>query len=142
MAPRAAPKSTAERDLGLQDSDRFRIDAYWRMTPRQKMRLMYFDTSNEANKTLDRELIFSDTVYPVNLDVHAKIRNPVTELAYEFTFMHRDNVRSVGLGRHPQPEIRAPAFRASSMASPAEPDATRPRPTGPCRWWACMASGA
>ena len=43
-----------ERDLGLEDSDRFRLDAYWRMTPRQKIRLMYFDTSQEATKTLER----------------------------------------------------------------------------------------
>lgn len=80
----------SERDLGLKDSDRFRADAYWRMTPRQKLRVMYFSTSNEANKTLDRDLIFNDTVYPVNLDVHAKNETTVTELAYEFTFMHRD----------------------------------------------------
>jgi hypothetical protein len=38
-----------ERDLGLSDSDRFRVDAYWRMTPRQKLRVMYFETNNEAN---------------------------------------------------------------------------------------------
>jgi hypothetical protein len=80
----------SERDLGLSDSDRFRLDAYWRMTPRQKLRVMYFETNNEANKTLDRELIFNDTVYPVNLDVHATTKTTVTELAYEFTFMHRD----------------------------------------------------
>jgi hypothetical protein len=80
----------SERDLGLSDSDRFRLDAYWRMTPRQKLRVMYFETNNEANKTLDRELIFNDTVYPVNLDVHATSKTTVTELAYEFTFMHRE----------------------------------------------------
>jgi len=79
-----------ERDLGMKDSDRFRLDAYWRMTPRQKLRVMYFETNNEANKTLERDLIFNDTVYPATLDVHATSKTTVTELAYEFTFMHRD----------------------------------------------------
>ncbi len=81
----------AERDLGLEDSDRFRIDAYWRMTPRQKIRLMYFDTSQEATKTLEDEIVFRDTVYPVNLDIRATTQTQVIELAYEFTFMHRDS---------------------------------------------------
>jgi hypothetical protein len=80
----------AERDLGLKDSDRFRIDAYWRMTPRQKIRLMYFDTDNEATKTLDRELVYNDLVYPVNVEVRAKTETTVTELAYEFTFLRGD----------------------------------------------------
>lgn len=90
-----------ERDLGLEDSDRFRIDAYWRIAPKHKIRLMYFDTSNEANRTLDRELVFNDTVYPVNLDVHAGTETQVTELAYEYTFMKRDTYDLSGsLGIH------------------------------------------
>ena len=79
-----------ERDLGMEDSDRFRVDAYWRMTPRQKIRVMYFDTQQEATKTLERNLVFNDTLYPVNLEVRAKSETQVAELAYEFTFMHRD----------------------------------------------------
>ena len=80
----------AERDLGLKDSDRFRIDAYWRMTPRQKIRLMYFDTSQEARKTLEDEIVFNDTVYPVNLEVRATSETKVIELAYEYTFVKRE----------------------------------------------------
>jgi len=80
----------SERDLGLKDSDRFRIDAYWRKAPKHKIRLMYFDTSNEADKTLERTLEFQDTEYLVGLDVHAKTETQVTELAYEYTFLKRD----------------------------------------------------
>ena len=50
----------SERDLGLKDSDRFRIDAYWRIAPKHKIRLMYFDTSNSADKTLERTIEFRD----------------------------------------------------------------------------------
>ena len=80
----------AERDLGLKDSDRFRIDAYWRLAPKHKIRLMYFDTSNSADKTLERTIEFDGQVYNVGLDVHAKTETQVTELAYEYTFMKRD----------------------------------------------------
>ena len=80
----------SERDLGLKDSDRFRIDAYWRIAPKHKIRLMYFDTSNSADKTLERTIEFNDTIYNVGLDVHAKTQTQVTELAYEYTFMKRE----------------------------------------------------
>src|ERR1700739_3921045 len=33
-----------ERDLGLGDTTRFRIDGYWRFAKRHKIRVMYFDT--------------------------------------------------------------------------------------------------
>jgi hypothetical protein len=79
-----------ERDLGLKDSDRFRFDGYWRITPRQKIRVMYFETNQSATRTLDREIIYDDTVYPVNLEVRAATKTQVTELAYEYTFMKRD----------------------------------------------------
>ena len=75
----------SERDLGLKDSDRFRFDGYWRIAPKHKIRVMYFETNNEAHKTLDRELVVNDKVYPVNLDVHAGTKTQVTELAYEYT---------------------------------------------------------
>ena len=91
----------SERDLGLNDSDRFRFDGYWRIAPKHKIRVMYFETNNEANKTLDRELVVNDKVYPVNLDVHAGTKTQVTELAYEYTFMKRDTYDLSGsLGIH------------------------------------------
>lgn len=86
----AGTEINTERDLGLQDSDRFRIDAYWRMTPRQKLRLMYFDTNNTATKTLERDIEVGDEIYEVDLDVRAKTETQVTELAYEFDFLQRE----------------------------------------------------
>jgi hypothetical protein len=79
-----------ERDLGVRDADRFRIDGYWRMTPRQKLRIMYFDTSNSANKVLERDIHFGDNIYPVSAEVKASSQTTVFELAYEFAFLHTD----------------------------------------------------
>ena len=81
----------AGRDLGLQDADRFRIDGYWRMTPRQKLRLMYFDTSATGTRVIDEELVFDDVVYPINIEVMGRIETQVTALSYEFDFLQGDN---------------------------------------------------
>ena len=80
----------SERDLGLKDSDRFRFDGYWRIAPKHKIRVMYFDTNNQADKTLERDIEFNGTTYPLNMQVHAKTETTVTELAYEYTFLKRD----------------------------------------------------
>lgn len=78
------------RDLGLQDSDRFRLDAYWRMTPRQKLRLMYFDTNASGTRVIDRDIEFGDTLYPIDAEVHGRVETQVTSLQYEFDFLQSD----------------------------------------------------
>ena len=80
----------ADRDLGLNDSDRFRVDAYWRMTPRQKIRAMYFNTDNSATKVLERNIEIDDVLYPVSLEVTAGMRTTVTAISYEFDFLQSD----------------------------------------------------
>jgi hypothetical protein len=78
------------RDLGLQDADRLRIDAYWRMTPRQKIRLMYFDTNAEGSRVINEEFTFNDQVFEVDMEVRGRIETQVTSLAYEFDFLQSD----------------------------------------------------
>jgi hypothetical protein len=80
----------ANRDLGLNDSDRFRVDGYWRMTPRQKIRVMYFSTDNSATKTLQKDIEIGDTVYPVDLEITAGMKTTVTAITYEFDFLQSD----------------------------------------------------
>ena len=80
----------ASRDLGLQDKNRFRLDAYWRMTPRQKIRAMYFSTDNVATKVLTRNIEVNDQIYPVNLEVTAGMKTTVTAISYEFDFLQSD----------------------------------------------------
>ena len=77
------------------------IDAYWRMTPRQKIRLMYFDTSQEATKTLDDEIIFRRHRLSREPRRSRHFETQVIELAYEFTFVKRDMLRPRGIVRHP-----------------------------------------
>jgi len=81
----------AERDLGLDDSDRVRLDAYWRMTPRQKIRLMWFSTDNTARKVLEDTIDIGDETYPVSLEVEAGMKTTVTAVSYEFDFLQSEN---------------------------------------------------
>ena len=81
----------AGKDLGLQDADRFRLDAYWRMTPRQKLRLVYFDTSASGTRVIDRDIEFNDQLFPISAEVHGRVETKVTSLQYEFDFLQSDS---------------------------------------------------
>jgi hypothetical protein len=80
-----------EQDLGFKDSDRFRVDATWRFAPRHKVRAMYFSISQSNTQVLDRDITVGDTVYPVNVEVTAENSTSVYELAYEYSFLRREN---------------------------------------------------
>jgi hypothetical protein len=90
-----------QRDLGLKDSDRFRIDAYWRFLKRHKIRLLYFDTKNSAERSLQRDVQVGDTVFPIDARLDARLDTRVAELAYEYAFLHRDRYEVTGsIGIH------------------------------------------
>jgi hypothetical protein len=80
-----------KKDLGFKDADRFRLDAAWRFAPNHKVRAMGFSISQTNTQTLDRDITVGDTVYPVNIEITAKNSTTVYELAYEYSFLHRDN---------------------------------------------------
>jgi hypothetical protein len=89
------------RDLGLKDSDRFRLDATWRFAPRHKIRALYFDTNQSKTKTLERSLTIGDTVYPASASLTAENSTTITELAYEYVFRKKENYELTGsLGVH------------------------------------------
>jgi hypothetical protein len=91
-----------DRDLGLKDADRFRVDATWRFAPRHKVRALYFDTNQSNTRTLERSLTIGDTVYPVNASLTAENSTTIVELAYEYVFRKKENYEltgSVGIHR-------------------------------------------
>ena len=85
-----------ESEFDLDDKDRFRVDAFWRFAPRHKVRLMYFENNRSKSTTLTRDIEFGDTIFPVNLQVDARIDTSILELAYEYAFMQRDNMELAG----------------------------------------------
>ncbi len=85
-----------KRDLGLKDADRFRLDATWRFAQRHKLRTMYFNTSQSGTRNLSRDITVGDTVYPTSASVTAKHSTSILELAYEYSFLRRDNFEITG----------------------------------------------
>jgi hypothetical protein len=80
-----------KKDLGFRDADRFRLDATWRFAPKHKVRAMYFSIAQSNTRNIDHSITVGDTVYPVNGSITAKNSTSVYELAYEYSFLRRDN---------------------------------------------------
>jgi hypothetical protein len=90
-----------EDELGFQDKDRFRLDAFWRFTPRQKVRLMWFRNNRSSTRNLTRDIDFGDQNFPVTTTVDAELDQQIIELAYEFAFYQRENLEiSASAGIH------------------------------------------
>jgi hypothetical protein len=81
----------AERALGFHDSKRFRLDAYWRFTKHQRIRVIYFDASREASKILEQTFTFGRYTFPVGAAATTQNNVSIAELAYEYDFLVRDN---------------------------------------------------
>ena len=71
---------TDERDLGLEDADRFRFDGLWRITPRHHLRGAYYALDRDAERRIDRELEFGDIVIPVQGEVSANVDTSIAQL--------------------------------------------------------------
>jgi hypothetical protein len=80
-----------KKDLGFRDADRFRLDATWRFAPKHKVRAMFFNIAQSNTKNIDHSITVGDTVYPINGSITAKNSTSVYELAYEYSFLRRDN---------------------------------------------------
>lgn len=91
-----------ERDTGMDESTRFRIDGLWRINGgRHHVRAMYFDVSRSGSRQIDRQLVVGDTVYPVSATVEASFDAKIFELAYEYAFVERETLEvAASIGAH------------------------------------------
>ncbi len=88
--------------LGGGDSQRIRLDSHWRFgdTGRHKVKAIAFDMSRDNSRTFDRDIEWGGDIYPVGAKVDAEFSFTVIEVAYEYSFMRRDNFEldaSIGL---------------------------------------------
>jgi hypothetical protein len=90
-----------ERGTGTGDTDRFRVDALWRITPRHRLRAMYFDNIRTGGTTLERDIEFEGEIFPVGLDVDARYDMTILQLAYEYAFLRRESYEvAASIGVH------------------------------------------
>ena len=88
--------------LGGGDSQRIRLDSFWRFgdSGRHKVKAIAFDMSRDNSRTFDRDIEWGGDVYPVDAKVDAEFSFTVIEVAYEYSFLRRDNYEldaSIGL---------------------------------------------
>jgi hypothetical protein len=90
-----------ERDLGLRTGDRFRLDLNWRISGRHHVRASYFDYGMEASRSIARDLVIRDTIFPVSATVSAGFGTEILELAYEYSLVRRNDWELLGtIGAH------------------------------------------
>jgi hypothetical protein len=91
-----------ERDTGMDDSNRFRVDGLWRIGGgRHHVRAMYFEVDRTGSRQTDRELAVGDVTYPVSAAVTAKLQSKILEVAYEYAFVDRETLEvAASVGAH------------------------------------------
>lgn len=78
------------------DTNRFRIDGYWRFSDRHKLRFMWFDWNFRGTRTLEEDIVFDGETYPVGATAELSTRFSVYELAYEYAFLRRPDYELTG----------------------------------------------
>ena len=90
-----------EDTFGLDDDRVFRVDASWRLGERHLLRAMYFESDRSVSHVIDEDIDFGDATFPVDADVRADFEFAITELAYEYVFLQRDEYQlGVSFGIH------------------------------------------
>jgi hypothetical protein len=87
--------------FGIDDFERFRMDALWRMKGKHSLRAMYFTNNRSASSEISRDIHFGDEIYPVGAVVTARSELEVLQFSYDYTFRRRDNYELAGgIGVH------------------------------------------
>jgi len=90
-----------EQVFGASDTNRFRLDGYWRFADRHKVRFLWFDWRFSAERAIEEEISFEGEAYPVGANVDCDSDFSVYELAYEYAFLRRQRYEITGsLGVH------------------------------------------
>ncbi|MEL7450570.1 MAG: hypothetical protein AAFN78_15260 [Pseudomonadota bacterium] len=80
-----------EDDLGLDpDLSVFRFDGYHRFANRHTLSLSIFDLSRDAVVTLEGEIEWQDTIFPVSADLATNLDFTVYNLAYTYEFLQNE----------------------------------------------------
>jgi hypothetical protein len=104
-----------ERTFGGGEATRFRVDGFWRFAERHKLRVLWFSSSFDETRRLDRDIDWGDETFPVDARVRAQFDFDVYELAYEYAFLRRDAWELTGsIGLHYTDLALALSARAES----------------------------
>lgn len=81
----AGDSITLEHDLGFRTSDTLtRVDAWWRLSDRQRITLAYLDATRDSTRRLDRDVRFGDAEFHVDTTVKGRFRARGAEAIYRY----------------------------------------------------------
>lgn len=89
-------------DLGMDNNDdSFRIDGYYRFTPRHRIDFAWYETRVEGERTVTRNIEWNGQTYPVGARVSSFFEQTTYKVNYLFSFYHNEKVElGVGAGLH------------------------------------------
>jgi len=80
-----------ETDLGLDKSDTvFRLDGYYRFNDKHRIDISAFDLSRTSTKTIEKDIDWNGTIYPIDTTVNGDFDLNIYKVAYTWAFMRRD----------------------------------------------------
>ena len=129
-------KVDLEKTFGDSDTNRFRVDGYWRFADRHKLRFMWFDWNYNGKRTLEQDIDFEGDTYPVGATARLSSSFTVYELAYEYAFVRRPDYEITGsfgvhyaefsTGLRAQVSVSGEALEPLSLKDTARVDAPLP----------------
>ena len=85
-----------ETTFGGGDVSRFRWDGAWRFAERHRLRAMWFDYSRSNTRTIGDRIDWGDATFPPSASVNADVSFSILEIAYEYSFLRRENFELAG----------------------------------------------
>ena len=80
-----------EKDLGLDSSDSvFRFDGYFKFNDRHRIDASWFNLSRSSSKSIETEIEWNGTTYPIDTTINSKFDLAIYKLAYTWSFMRRE----------------------------------------------------
>src|SRR5262245_41295021 len=91
-----------ERALGFEDSKPVpAVFARWRLSNRWRLEAEYFELNRTGQRSLDREIRWGDSVYPLNADVSSSFDFSDLRVSVGYSFFRTiDKELGVGVGLH------------------------------------------
>ena len=133
-----------EDDLGL-DKDRnvVRADMYFRFNERHRIDAAYYDLSRDSTRVINEEIIFKDTVYPINATINSEFNFKIYKAAYTYTLVHNSKSElGLSAGLFVQ-DYNISLFDLGTSGAKEEANVTAPLPVAGLRgawhltdkWW-------
>ena len=91
-----------EKDLGYSQSVfTFLANFQWRISRRSRLNLNYYNIPRNSTHTLDKEIIFKDSVYPVNATVKSFFNTAIYQFSYGYAILAKPRYElGVLIGAH------------------------------------------